>query len=219
MTWRVECEAFLFDMDGTLVDSTPLIERIWRGWAARRDIDVDYLLQHIHGRRGVETIRLVAPHLDAESEVRELLAEEMADMTGVTAIPGAADFVARLHPAQWAIVTSAPRDIALAKLRVAGVPQPQWIIAADDVDVGKPHPEPYLKGAALLGKHPAQCVAFEDAQSGIHSAHQAGMPVVVITHAAGADITGLASVQIGHYNELQLSHANGQLQLARERVA
>lgn len=143
MSWQAPARGLLFDMDGTLVDSTPLIERIWRGWAARHGIDAEYLLQFVHGRRGVETIQIVAPEMDAAAEVKILLAEEMADMSGITQIPGAADFVGQLQPQEWAVVTSAPRDIALAKLRVAGVPAPAIIIGAEEVNIGKPHPEAY----------------------------------------------------------------------------
>ncbi|GAB7128354.1 HAD family hydrolase [Silvimonas sp. JCM 19000] len=214
MSWQAPARGLLFDMDGTLVDSTPLIERIWRGWAARHGIDAEYLLQFVHGRRGVETIQIVAPEMDAAAEVKILLAEEMADMSGITQIPGAADFVGQLQPQEWAVVTSAPRDIALAKLRVAGVPAPAIIIGAEEVNIGKPHPEAYQRGAAALGFAPQDCIAFEDADSGIRSAHAAGMHVVAIAHAAGLDQTGLAHRQINHYHDLKLTRTATGLVLA-----
>jgi sugar-phosphatase len=96
----------LFDMDGTLVDSTPCIEGLWRRWAVRQHLDPDFVMQHGHGRRSIETIALVAPQLDATAEIALLLAEEALTSDATVAISGAAEFLAQLHPGQWAVVTA-----------------------------------------------------------------------------------------------------------------
>ncbi|STQ91313.1 HAD-IA family hydrolase [Iodobacter fluviatilis] len=204
MTWQIECTALLFDMDGTLVDSTPCIEGLWRRWAVRQHLDPDLVMQHVHGRRGIETIALVAPHLDAAAEVVELLKEEARSLDGTVAIDGAADFLAQLRPDQWAVVTSAPREIALAKLTYAGLPAPARLISADDVTHGKPHPEAFLKGAALFGLDPQQCVAFEDALSGVQSAQAAGIPVIALTSSHSAQELSHAEHIIANYHSLTL---------------
>jgi sugar-phosphatase len=182
--------AVLFDMDGTLLDSTACVEGIWRRWAARRSIDADYLMQHVHGLRTVETIARVAPHLDIEAEVAELEAEEIRTLHGITRIPGAAELLVALDARgqRWGVVTSAPRRLALAKIVEVDLPEPQLLICAEDVADGKPHPAPYLAAAAQLGCAPARLVVIEDAPAGVASAKSAGMTVIALrtTHADAA---------------------------------
>ena len=174
--------AVLFDMDGTLLDSTACVEGIWCRWAARRSIDVDYLMQHIHGLRTVETIARVAPHLDVEAEVAELEAEEICMLRGITRIPGAAELLAALDARgqRWGVVTSAPRRLALAKIAEVDLPEPRFLICAEDVADGKPHPAPYLAAATQIGCAPGRLVAIEDAPAGVASAKSAGMTVIAL---------------------------------------
>ena len=174
--------AVLFDMDGTLLDSTACVEGIWRRWAARKGFNAEYVLQHIHGRRGVETIAIVARELNAAAEVAELMEEEMRVLQGITRIAGAAELLAALDARgqRWGVVTSAPRDLALAKIAQVELPEPKLLICAEDVADGKPHPAPYLAAAAQLGCEPAQLVAIEDAPAGIASARSAGMTVIAL---------------------------------------
>ncbi|MFT3847115.1 MAG: HAD-IA family hydrolase [Propionivibrio sp.] len=192
-----EYAAVLFDMDGTLLDSTACIEGIWRRWAARRNIDADYVLRHVHGLRGVETIARVAPHLDIEAEVAELADEEIRALYGITRIPGAAELLAALDARgqRWGVVTSASRRLALAKIARVELPEPRLLVCAEDVADGKPHPAPYLTAAAQLGCDPAQLVAVEDAPAGIASARSAGMAVIALrtTHLDEA-LTGADSI-------------------------
>ncbi len=174
--------AVLFDMDGTLLDSTACIEGIWRRWAARRGIDADFVMRHIHGLRSVETIARVAPHLDIAAEVAELAEEEIRTLHGITRIAGAAELLAALDARgqRWGVVTSAPRDLALAKIANVDLPAPPLLVCAEDVADGKPHPAPYLAAAARLDCAPAHLVAIEDAPAGVASARSAGMTVIAL---------------------------------------
>jgi len=143
-------KAILFDMDGVLMDSTPSVERVWRTWAVKHGLDPEHIADQAHGRRSIETIRAVAPELDAEKENLKVEQMEIDDKEGVTALPGAAELLAHLPADKFAIVTSATRPLAVARLGYAGIPVPRYMITADDVANGKPSPEPFLKGAALL---------------------------------------------------------------------
>jgi len=173
-------KAILFDMDGVLMDSTPSVERVWRTWAAKHGLDPEHVAGQAHGRRSIETIRAVAPELDAEKENLKVEQMEIADKEGVTALPGAAELLAHLPADQFAIVTSATRPLAVARLGYAGISVPRHMITANDVIHGKPSPEPFLKGAALLGFNPADCLVFEDSPAGISSARSAGMKAIAL---------------------------------------
>ncbi|MER7344885.1 HAD-IA family hydrolase [Streptomyces aurantiacus] len=172
------CQAILFDLDGVLADSMALIERILREWAAGHGVDGDRAVGLSHGRRDIDVVRIIAPHLDAEAEARRIVAREERDFDGLTATPGAARLLAALPSGAWAVVTSGTRAVARGRLAAAGLPQPEHLVAADDVHHGKPHPEGYLKGAELLGVTPSQCLVVEDAPAGVRAAHAAGMRCV-----------------------------------------
>jgi HAD superfamily hydrolase (TIGR01509 family) len=116
-----------------------------------------------HGVRTLEVIQRVAPHLNAEAEVRELESREANHQEGVTVMPGAVELVHSIPEGRWGVVTSGTRLLASARLRYCGLPVPKVLVTADDVAHGKPHPEPYLKGAELLGFDPADCLVIEDA--------------------------------------------------------
>ena len=174
--------AFLFDMDGTLLNSIPVVERIWGEWATRHGLEPEVFLKTVHGIRAVDTIRALAlPGVDPEQEAADLLVAEMADFTGIIAIPGAVAFLNSLPPERWAIVTSAPRELADRRLEAAGIPLPRVMIAGEDVKAGKPSPECYRMGAEQLGFDAADCLVFEDAVAGILAGEAAGADVVVIT--------------------------------------
>jgi sugar-phosphatase len=175
------CSAILFDLDGVLVDSTGSVGRQWRIWARDRGIDEEKVIAIAHGVRAVEVIRTVAPHLDAESEVRSLEKREAADHDGVAVMPGAVELVRSIPEGFWGVVTSGSRHLATARLRLAGIPVPKVMITADDVVNGKPHPEPYLKGAEQLGVNPEECLVIEDAPAGIRAARAGGMKVIGLT--------------------------------------
>ncbi len=171
-------KAILFDMDGVLIDSAPAVERVWRVWASAHALDPVHVVEQAHGRRSVETIRAVAPHMNAERENAKVEQMEIEDKEGVTALPGAAELLRVLPPDRFAIVTSATRPLAVARLGYAGIHVPAQMITADDVTQGKPAPEPYLAGAALLGFAASDCLVFEDTPAGVASARSAGMRVI-----------------------------------------
>jgi mannitol-1-/sugar-/sorbitol-6-phosphatase len=174
-------KAILFDMDGVLIDSTPAVERVWRKWALEYGLDPKTVIEQAHGRRSVETIRTVAPHMDAERENIKVEQMEIEDKEGVTALAGAAQLLRSLPAERFAIVTSATWPLAAARLGYANLTIPKFMVTADDVREGKPSPEPYLKGAALLGARPPDCLVFEDTPAGVASARAADMQVIAMT--------------------------------------
>lgn len=174
------CAAILFDLDGVLVDSTRSVARQWAIWAAKHNVPVEEAVRVAHGRRTVETIRLLTPHLDAEAETLRLEAREADDTDGVGRIPGALELLSTLPAKRWAVVTSGTRYLATRRLATNGLPTPAAFVTADEVSQGKPHPEPYLKGAELLGISPSECLVFEDAPAGIEAAHAAGMSAIAL---------------------------------------
>lgn len=187
--WNVifTCKAILFDLDGVLVDSTPAVARVWGAWAIQHGFDPEVVIAQAHGRRSIETIRSLAPSMDAEKENLKVEGMEIAEKEGVVALPGAAELLRALPAARFAVVTSATRALALARLRYAGLTAPPNLICADDVTNGKPSPEPYLKGAALLGFAASDCLVFEDVPAGIAAARAAGMPVIALQTTYPAD--------------------------------
>ena len=174
------CQAVLFDLDGVLVDSTPAVARVWSRWALAHGIEPERAIAHAHGRRSVETVRALAPELNAEEENLKVEQMEIDDKEGVTALPGAARLLTTLPQERFAIVTSATMPLARARIGYAGLPLPEHLVTADQVSEGKPSPEPYLKGAALLGFSAQDCLVIEDAPAGIASARNAGMQVIAV---------------------------------------
>ena len=202
----LNCSAILFDLDGVLVDSTRSVERQWRIWAREQGVDGDKVMAVGHGVRAVEVIRAVAPHLDAEAEVRKLESREADDHDGVAVMPGAAELVHAIPADRWCVVTSGTRHLASERLRFFGIPAPRVMITADDVANGKPHPGPYLKGAELLGVNPAECLVIEDAPAGIQSARAGGMKVIALTSSYPAAALSEADVVISKLRRIQVAH-------------
>ncbi len=174
------CRAVLFDLDGTLIDSGSRIRRLWQWWAESRGIDYQSLLGIILGRTAVETIRMAAPHLDAEAEMKALEAEEVSDMRDVYIYPGALELVKRLDGAPWAIVTSGSDSVANARIEHVGLAHPPVLITANDIQNGKPAPDAYLLAAERLGMQAQDCVVIEDAPVGVEGGKRAGMRVVAV---------------------------------------
>ena len=188
--------AVLCDMDGTLIASTAAVVRAWTEFSGEHDLDIDDVLAYCHGRLTHATVDHFLPHLPAAERDRladDLLAGEADRHDGVVEVPGAAAFMARLAElgVPVALVTSAPRDLAIARMGVSGVAVPVVTVTSDDVSRGKPHPEPYLRGAELLGVPIEACLVLEDADAGVESALVAGARVLVVGEHASATTDGL----------------------------
>ena len=207
------CQAILFDLDGVLVDSTPSVARVWTRWALAYGIDPQHAIAHAHGRRSIETVRALAPQLNAEEENLRVEQMEIEDKEGVTALPGAARLLTILPQNRFAIVTSATRPLARARIGYAGLPLPEHLLTANDVTQGKPSPEPYLKGAALLGFEPQDCIVIEDAPAGITSARAAGMQVIALSNTFPVDELAGSTAIVRSLEDLEVHMRDGSLRL------
>ncbi|SES48535.1 sugar-phosphatase [Streptomyces sp. yr375] len=181
--------ALLLDMDGTLVNSDAVVERIWRRWADEHGLDGDEVMKVVHGRQGHASMAVLLPdrpaHLNLADNAR-MLAQETADLAGVVPVPGAPEFLASLRGVPHALVTSADVPLSTARMAAAGLPLPDVRVTAESVGASKPDPEGFLKGAAELGIAPADCVVFEDSGAGIAAGRAAGMRVVGVGARAAA---------------------------------
>jgi sugar-phosphatase len=171
----------LFDMDGTLVDSGAVVERVWRHFAQRHGLEAGPLLEAIVGCRARDSVaRFAAPGTDLAAETARVLAEELVDVDGIVPVPGADELLRSLPLDAWVLVTSADRELAERRMAAAGLPTPQFLVTGDQVAAGKPSPDGFLAGAHALGIPIADCLAFEDSPSGLVAAHAAGAGVVAV---------------------------------------
>ena len=220
---KLVCKGVLFDLDGVLVDSTPAVARVWSLWAKKHGFDPEETVHRAHGRPSLATIRELLPGADHAAENAVVERMEIEDIGGVVPLPGAVELMTALPAQQWTIVTSCTRPLALVRLRAAGLPIPAKMITSTDITKGKPDPEPYLKGAALLGLHGSDCVVFEDAPAGIRAGKAAGARVIALQTTerdgllcdAGADwiVKDCASVRVGEKVE------NSQISLLLSTIA
>jgi mannitol-1-/sugar-/sorbitol-6-phosphatase len=209
---EISCRGLLFDLDGVLVDSTPAVARVWTKWALAHGFDPGETVRNAHGRPSLSTIKELLPSArDPVAENEIILRGEIEDTEGVVALPGVCDFLKSIPKDLWALVTSCARPLADVRLTAAGIPIPEKMITADDVQRGKPDPEPYVKGARLLGVPPSECLVFEDAPAGIRAGKSAGARVIALPttesekelKSAGADWI------LARYENLSLASSNG----------
>jgi len=196
---QIQCRGLLVDMDGVLVDSTPAVARVWTRWAHKHHMDPERTVQFAHGRTSLASIRELLPHADAAVHLAEnawMERAEIEDVADVIALPGARELLAAVAPGQLAVVTSATRALAEVRLRAAGLwDHVRHLVSASDIQHGKPDPEPYQKGAAVLHLPSQDCIVIEDAPSGTRSGKAAGSRVLAVRTttddqallAAGAD--------------------------------
>jgi mannitol-1-/sugar-/sorbitol-6-phosphatase len=174
----ISVRGILFDMDGVLISSTGADERCWLRWAKHHQMEGAFSLQSTHGRRGIDTLRALRPDLDAAVELRRLEDYDAEDHSGLIILPGVERLLASLPADRWTIVTSATTRLLEGRLGYAGLPIPAVLVPAEKVANGKPHPEPYLTGANLLGLPPADCLVIEDSPAGVASGKAAGCRVL-----------------------------------------
>ncbi|MBL5883180.1 sugar phosphatase [Lelliottia aquatilis] len=205
----MQCKGFLFDLDGTLVDSLPVVERSWCHWADRHGIDHQEVLNFIHGKQAITSLRHFLPgrsEEEVQTEFKYLEQIEATDVEGIAALPGALELLQHLDEMQipWAIVTSGSIPVAHARHKAAGLPTPEVFVTAERVKRGKPEPDAFLLGAELLGIHPADCVVVEDAAAGVLAGLNAGSHVIAVNVPAGSPrldevdlvLTSLASLAV-----------------------
>jgi sugar-phosphatase len=179
----------LFDMDGVLMSSIGSVERSWQRYAISRSLDPERAIHIAHGRRAIETVRTLRPDLNDEEELRFIEDLEVEDNDGLVVLPGVRELLAALPEGSWAVVTSATERLARSRMAHAGITIPKHFVTAETVSEGKPHPEPYRRGAALLGAQPGECLVVEDAPAGVASGKAAGCNVLaVLTTYAAKDL-------------------------------
>ncbi|AVM02133.1 phosphatase [Gordonia iterans] len=177
---RFEVVAILFDIDGTLVDSTPAVVRTWEAFADARSLDVEEILRISHGRRTEDTLADLLPASEVPDAAAQLEALELDDLGDVVALPAAHAVLSRLPADRWAAVTSGSQRLMPARPHAAGLPVPSVLIAAEDVEHGKPDPQGYRAAAAALGVDPDRCLVVEDAPAGIEAGRASGAAVLAV---------------------------------------
>ncbi|MFJ2906738.1 HAD-IA family hydrolase [Streptomyces sp. NPDC087212] len=201
MTAAFSCAAVLFDMDGTLIDSAASIERVWTEFAVGRGLPVAEVLAALPGRTARDILAgfLASPE-EVRAEAARIRSTQIRSADGIEPVPGARELVAALPPGRWAVVTSAPGEVARARLAAAGLPVPAVLVAEESVTRGKPDPEGFARAAGELGVAPSACVVFEDAEVGLRAGRAAGARCVGVgtappsssAHAWVSDLRGLA---------------------------
>lgn len=211
----ITTRALLFDMDGTLIDSTLAVERIWGGWARQRGLDFEDFRRRMHGRRSIDLMsELVGEGGDPHEEVRQIDEAELVQTEGIVAIAGAAEFLAALPARSWGLVTSASRELASARMKAAGLALPDVMVTATDVLEGKPHPAGYLRALQGCGCASAEAVVFEDAPAGVAAGRAAGCQVITIaTHMSAGRLSAEDWIPDFRAVALEQIDADGRLQL------
>ena len=220
----VAAKGLLFDMDGVLISSIASVNRCWRRWAAHYGVPNAEQFEISHGTRAVDVMMGLRPDF-TEEQAREGLRliedMEIEDVADLTVLPGVRELLDSLPGDRWTIVTSATRRLMVARLKVAGLPEPQRMITGNDVVNGKPHPEPYISGARILGLAPQECVVVEDAPSGVGSGKAAGSRVLGVlgTHHAQSLYEAGAEWVVASMSSVKADVVGGELALSFDVVA
>jgi sugar-phosphatase len=215
---KVTVRGILFDMDGVLVSSIGSVERSWTTWAERHGMDIAEAIKAAHGRRAIETVRFLRPDLDADEELKFLEDLEVEDKEGLEILGGVRALLELLPQKYWTVVTSATSRLARARMEAGGIPVPERIITADMVAHGKPDPEPYVKGAALLGLPPAECLVIEDAASGARAGHAAGCKVLATLFSHSVESLAAADWIVSSLEDVRFTLVNDSIELEFEPV-
>lgn len=217
---RHTCDAVIFDLDGVLIDSRAMIESRWRSWAEEHEIPFEEVESVYHGRPSVEVIREVAPHLDAEAEANKRRTQDSRDLDQLECFPGAKSLLKSVPGGRWTIATSGTYRTASARLDAVGLPEPETLVTADDVERGKPAPDPYTLAAERLDTPPDRCVVFEDAPVGVESASRAGAFVIGVSATTTPDALEHADTVVSSLEDVTVRpNANDHLSLAWPRAS
>ena len=197
-------KGLLFDLDGTLIDSLPAVDRAWGRFAEKHGFEAQYVRERIHGRRSIDSIRELVPHVHAEDEDAWMRGLESADTEGVLALPGSRALLESLPADRWCVVTSGTSDVARARIAAAGLPLPRFAVFGEDVSRGKPAPDPFVLGARRLGFAPADCLGFEDTDAGLNSVRESGARPVAVGRPPLVDLVGVRVLLAGEWLEVEL---------------
>jgi mannitol-1-/sugar-/sorbitol-6-phosphatase len=210
---RVTAKGILFDMDGVLISSIEAALRSWRRWAERYGVPGAKTFEIPHGVRSIDIVKMLRPDINPQEGLRAIEDMEVEDVADVRVLPGVKGLLESLPPERWAIVTSATRRLLLARLRAAGLPVPESLISAEMVERGKPDPEPYRRGAELLGFRPEECVVVEDAPAGVGAGKAAGCRVLAVLGTHSAEDLREADWVVGSLVELAVTASPDGLEL------
>lgn len=209
----------LFDMDGVLVSSLGSVERSWETWARARGIDPDLAIRTAHGRRAIETVRLLRPDLNDLKELEWLEEMEVNDNIGLETLGGVERILENLPQKYWTVVTSATERLARSRMEAGGIHVPDRIVSADRVTQGKPDPEPYRKGAELLGLRPDECLVIEDSASGAKAGHAAGCMVLATLYSHSPESLKEADWIVPSLEDVHVEVAGEALQVRFQPIA
>lgn len=216
---KISVRGILFDMDGVLVSSIGSVERSWTKWAEEHGVDRDLAIRMAHGRRAIETLQALRPDLNGDEELRRLEELEMDDNRDLTILSGVQRILHAVPADRWAVVTSATERLARRRLRDGGIPAPRFLVSADMVSSGKPHPEPYLMGAKLLGLRPEECLVIEDAASGATAGHAAGCKVLATLFSHSIESLSAADWIVRSLEDVQATMTGGRIEVEFEPIA
>jgi sugar-phosphatase len=216
---KVSFRGVLFDMDGVLVSSIGAVERSWTKWAEESGVDPALAIRTAHGRRAIEAIRFLRPDLNDEEELHKLEENEMADNEGLEILDGVQRILRTIPANRWTVVTSATKRLALSRLKFTGIPLPERVITADVVRRGKPNPEPYLKGADLLGLPAQDCLVIEDSVSGAEAGRAAGCKVLATLFSHSLESLKAADWVVRSLRDVQVAAAGEAIEFSFEPVA
>jgi sugar-phosphatase len=219
MMIKISVRGILFDMDGVLISSIGSVERSWTKWAERHGIDPTVAIQMAHGRRAIETVRMLRPDLNDREELQWLEDMEVEDNEGLEILKGVQHILHGLPANRWAVVTSATERLALSRMRHCGIPIPQHVVTADRVSKGKPDPEPYLLGAKLLGLRPEDCLVIEDAASGTKAGHAAGCKVLATLFSHSLESLSDADWVVRSLDDVHVSVGGSAIEVEFEPIA
>jgi sugar-phosphatase len=216
---KVLVRGILFDMDGVLISSIGSVERSWTKWAESRGVDPALAIETAHGRRAIETVRMLRPDLKDEEELALIERIEVADGVGLAVLDGVQRILNSIPEGRWTVVTSATTRLALSRLKEAGIAAPEQVVTADMVAEGKPHPEPYRIGARMLGLKPEECLVIEDSAAGATAGHRAGCKVLATLFSHSLESLSDADWIVPSLEEVRVSAASERIEVEFEPLA